>query len=45
MISVASGWHTHVGILLDVLNGREPPGFWSTQGRLEAEYRKRIAPA
>lgn len=43
MVSVASGWHTHVGILIDILNGREPPGFWSTHARLEAEYGKRIA--
>lgn len=42
MVSVASGWHTHVAILIDVLNGREPPGFWSTHARLEAEYEKRI---
>lgn len=42
MVSVASGWHTHVGILIDVLNGRDPPGFWSTHARLEAEYEKRI---
>lgn len=42
MVSVASGWHTHVGILIDILNGQEPPGFWSTHARLEAEYLKRI---
>lgn len=43
MVSVASGWHTHVGILIDVLNGREPPGFWSTHARLEKDYEERIA--
>lgn len=43
MVSVASGWHTHVGILIDMLNEREPAGFWSTHARLEAEYEKRIA--
>lgn len=43
MVSVASGWHAHVAILIDVLNGREPPGFWSTHARLKAEYEKRIA--
>jgi uncharacterized protein YndB with AHSA1/START domain len=43
MINVASGWHTHVGFLIDILNGREPPGFWSTHARLEAEYERRIA--
>ncbi|MEJ8545822.1 SRPBCC domain-containing protein [Brevibacillus borstelensis] len=29
MISVASGWHTHFGILVDHLSGREPAPFWS----------------
>ncbi len=43
MVSVASGWDAHVGILEDVLNGREPRGFWSTHARLEKEYEKRIA--
>ena len=43
MISVAGGWHAHVGILEDVLNGREPRGFWSTHARLAAEYEKRFA--
>lgn len=42
MLSVASGWHAHVDILIDYLNGREPPGFWSAHTKLEAEYQKRI---
>jgi uncharacterized protein YndB with AHSA1/START domain len=42
MISVASGWHAHVGVLIDQLNGREPKPFWSTLDKLEAEYQKRI---
>jgi uncharacterized protein YndB with AHSA1/START domain len=42
MISVAGGWHTHLGILLDHLNGREPCPFWSTHTRLEAEYDRRL---
>jgi uncharacterized protein YndB with AHSA1/START domain len=45
LLSVASGWHAHVGFLIDVLNDREPPDFWSTHARLEAEYGKRIAAA
>ena len=43
MTSVAAGWHTHLGILLDHLEGRPPRGFWSTHGRLEAEYARRFA--
>lgn len=42
MVSVAGGWHTHLGILIDRLNGREPLPFWSTYLRLEAEYEKRL---
>jgi uncharacterized protein YndB with AHSA1/START domain len=45
MRSVAGGWHAHVGILEDVLNGREPRGFWSTHGKLAAEYARRFASA
>lgn len=42
MISVASGWDTHLGILIDRLSGNEPRGFWSTFGRLEARYGERF---
>lgn len=45
MISVAAGWHTHLGILADRLAGRTPGGFWSTHMRLEAEYDRRLAAA
>lgn len=41
-ISIAGGWHTHLGILADRLEGREPEGFWRTHTRLEAEYAKRL---
>ena len=42
MVGVASGWHVHVGVLIDQLNGREPKPFWSTLEKLEAEYDKRL---
>ena len=42
MVSVAAGWHAHLAILADRLEGREPAGFWRTHTRLEAEYEKRI---
>lgn len=42
MLSVAGGWHTHLGILIDHLNGRDPRPFWSTHARLEAEYERRL---
>ena len=34
----------HVGPLIDILNGHELSGFWSTDARLKDEYEKRIAP-
>ena len=45
MISVAGGWHTHLGILADRLAGRVPPGFWATHARIAAEYERRIPAA
>jgi uncharacterized protein YndB with AHSA1/START domain len=42
MVSVASGWHTHIGILSDLLSEGEPRRFWATKIRLEKEYDKRF---
>ena len=42
MLSVASGWHTHLEVLIDDLEGREPRPFWSTYVGLEAEYQRRL---
>ena len=44
LLSVAGGWHTHLDILIDRIEGREPDGFWRTHTRLEAEY-DRLIPA
>ena len=44
MVSVASGWHTLLGILVDHLNGREPRRVWSVRAAVEAEYEKRMPP-
>jgi len=43
LVSVASGWHTHLGVLLDHLIGRDRQPFWSTHTRLADEYRQRLA--
>lgn len=43
MVSVSSGWHAHLAILIDHLEGHEPRPFWSTHARLEADYEQRIA--
>lgn len=42
LISVASGWHTHLGILADQLSGKEPRGFWTVHNRMEREYQERV---
>lgn len=36
----ASGWHTHFAILIALLEETPLPPFWSTHGRLKAEYEK-----
>lgn len=43
MVCVASGWHAHIGLLIDLLEGRELGPFWSEHARLETEYQARIA--
>lgn len=43
MIMVASGWDTHLGVLIDRLEGRDPRGFWSTFARLRAVYSERFS--
>ena len=45
MVGVSSGWHSHLGILDDQLNGREPRPFWTWIRRTKAEYEKRLEPA
>jgi uncharacterized protein YndB with AHSA1/START domain len=44
MVGVSTGWHTHIGVLIDILNNEEPRPFWKTFVKLEQEYEKRIAP-
>jgi uncharacterized protein YndB with AHSA1/START domain len=45
MVGVSSGWHSHLAILIDVLNGDEPRPFWTTVTKMESEYERRIPPA
>jgi hypothetical protein len=42
LVGNGAGWHTHLGILIDVLSGDKPRGFWTTHAKLHAEYEKRI---
>jgi uncharacterized protein YndB with AHSA1/START domain len=39
---VASGWHTHLGILEDNLLGQTLRPFWSTFEWVEQEYKRRL---
>lgn len=40
-ISVSGGWHTHLGILENLLDDQPAGKFWSTYDRLDADYRQR----
>ena len=42
MISVSSGWHSHLGVLTDRLRGEPPAPFWPRVERYEREYPQRI---
>ena len=42
ILGVLGGWHTHLEILVDLLNNKEPKPFWRTHTALEAEYDQRI---
>jgi uncharacterized protein YndB with AHSA1/START domain len=42
-LGVATGWHTHLGVLADDLTGRERRPFWSRFAALESEYQSRLA--
>lgn len=43
MLNVSGGWHLHLDILEDRLNGVKTRPFWSLLTELEAEYEKRYA--
>lgn len=43
LLGVSGGWHTHLDILVEHLNGRPSPAFWEKHGRLHAEYQTRMA--
>lgn len=42
LVSVAAGWHTHLGILEDRLFGKEPDGFWKMYVKYEEDYERRL---
>ncbi len=42
VLSVSGGWHAHLDILGDVLEGQTPRPYWRTHTALEAEYVSRL---
>ena len=42
MANFSSGWHAHLAMLADQLNGREPRPFWTNLVALEADYGKKL---
>lgn len=41
-VGVSAGWHTHLNILRNILEGKKPGGFWSVHMPLEEEYEERL---
>lgn len=41
-VGTLGGWHTHLDILVDVVNGIEPKSFWPAHMALEKEYEQRL---
>ena len=41
LLGVSGGWHTHLDVLVEHLNGRIAPAFWSKMDGLNAEYKQR----
>ena len=41
-VMASGGWHAHLGVLEDRLNGREARPFWTTFQKLEREYEGRL---
>lgn len=42
VLSVSGGWHTHLNVLEDVLNGDSRRPFYRMQTQFESEYRERL---
>ncbi|WP_428234920.1 SRPBCC family protein [Gracilimonas sp.] len=42
-LGVGAGWHTHLGILIDLMEGNTPQGFWKVHMPLEKEYEKLLS--
>jgi uncharacterized protein YndB with AHSA1/START domain len=42
IVGASAGWHTHLGLLSDLLYGRPVRPFWQRYEKLEREYRKLV---
>lgn len=42
MVNVSGGWHSHLDLLSDLLNEREPRRFWANLAVKHAEYDRQI---
>jgi uncharacterized protein YndB with AHSA1/START domain len=42
VLSVSAGWHTHLNLLVDVLEGNKPRPFYKMQTQYESEYGERL---
>lgn len=45
LLGVSGGWHVHLDVLVEHLNGRTAAGFWSRHAALNAEYSERLGNA
>lgn len=43
LTNYSSGWHTHLSLLVALLEGAKQPPFWATHTRLLADYNKRYS--
>ncbi len=41
LLGVSGGWHAHLDVLVEHLNGRTAPGFWDRHALLNLEYKQR----
>ena len=41
MVQASGGWHSHLAILVERLNGRVPKAFWKVFGDIESQYEQR----
>lgn len=42
LLGIAGGWHVHLDVLVEHLNGRKAPGFWGAHAVVDEEYRRRL---